>query len=402
MSKFHASVRELLEDVHSFLTSTIQNEVLCTASLTHKERLLSRLKCLQNEYPELHLQFNETEESKSDSKRCSTASPLPYVDMNGGSPYKMPFFPTNVDQENYDICSPKDKYDSSENQSVTGSEDYASEDAKLLPEIPASDLYVCEKAGYLDKKKREVYVLLDLQIIVIFVLCYSIKGWLNPFQRRWCAIKDNVLYYYEKTTDRKQKGCIILTGYEARSLPDDSKEGKKYNFCFELVCPGKRTYQFSAPSEKDLHQWISAVERNSKILNQGKSGNKESFSYPCSVQSVNHDNIPSVPEDIYETVDEENTILDNDSENINNQKELNESPLLEDQTSQDHIFNYSDLYVGLWDCSGADDTELSFYRGDLIHVVSKEYDSFAWWIGELQGKIGFVPKSYLMEAYECY
>lgn len=28
--------------------------------------------------------------------------------------------------------------------------------ARLIPEIPASDLYSCEKAGYLDKKKRGI------------------------------------------------------------------------------------------------------------------------------------------------------------------------------------------------------------------------------------------------------
>lgn len=71
----------------------------------------------------------------------------------------------------------------------------------------------------------------------------SIKGWLNPYQRRWCAVKDGVLYYYEKFTDRKQKGSIILAGYEARPLLEDNSETKKYNNNFELVCPGKRTYQ---------------------------------------------------------------------------------------------------------------------------------------------------------------
>ncbi|GFR07937.1 src kinase-associated phosphoprotein 2 [Trichonephila clavata] len=385
MSKYHDSVRELMEDVYSFLSCTIQNEVLSSNSLTHKEKLLSRLKNFQSEYPELHLHFSDMEEPKLDSKRCSTASPLPYVDMNGGSPYKMPCSPASVDQENYDFCAPKDRCDSLENQSVTGSEDYASEDGKFLPDIPASDLYSCDKAGYLDKKKRD-----------------SIKGWLNPFQKRWCAVKENVLYYYEKTTDRKQKGSIILTGYEARSLLDDSKEGKKYNHCFELVCPGKRTYQFSAPSEKDLQQWIIAVEKNSKILTQAKSVNKELQISPNSTNNIEHDFTPSVAEDIYETVDEDtiNSDVNNkEPENIN-QKEANESTVLEDLSDQDQFFNYSDWYVGLWDCSGSDDTELSFYRGDLIHIISKEYDHFAWWLGELQGKIGFVPKSYLMEAYE--
>ncbi|KAG8191515.1 hypothetical protein JTE90_019579 [Oedothorax gibbosus] len=381
MSKFHASIRDLLEDVHAFLTKSIQNEILTSSSLTHKERLLSRLKCLQNDYPQLLLQFNETE-VKTDSKRCSASSPLPYVDMNGGSPYKIPFFAPNADKENYDLCGPTERCDSLENQSTTGSEEYGSDDAKFIPDVAASDLFSCEKCGYLDKKKRE-----------------TIKGWLNPFQRRWCAIKNGVLYYFEKTTDRKQKGSIILAGYEARTLPDDSKEGKKYNNCFELVCPGKRTYQFSAASDNDLQQWISAVEKYSRISNSGgRLSIRDSQSLSSSPQTTQPTLDPHSSEDIYETVDEDmiNDPLSTNDKAVENKPE---STIIADSNNQD-IFNYSDWYVGLWDCTANDYSELSFHRGDLIHVVSKDFDTFSWWVGELNGKVGFVPKTYLMEAYE--
>lgn len=109
-------------------------------------------------------------------------------------------------------------------------------------------------------------------------------------------------------------------------------------------------------------------------------------------------------EDIYETVLEEEVnvkSIDNKTEEevLDNEEEYSDVDTILEQTP---VFNYSDWYVCLWDCNGDDDTELSFVRGDLIRIVSKEYDSYAWWVGEMEGKVGFVPKSYLMEAYETY
>lgn len=108
-------------------------------------------------------------------------------------------------------------------------------------------------------------------------------------------------------------------------------------------------------------------------------------------------------EDIYETVLEEDSKLENLNDKVEESALDNEEYSdVDTSLTTNEMFNYSEWYVGLWDCSSADDTELSFFRGDLIRIISKEYDSYAWWIGELQGKVGFVPKSYLMEAYETY
>ncbi|XP_035658075.1 src kinase-associated phosphoprotein 2-B-like isoform X1 [Branchiostoma floridae] len=58
------------------------------------------------------------------------------------------------------------------------------------------------------------------------------------------------------------------------------------------------------------------------------------------------------------------------------------------------------MYMALWDCSANTVQDLTFKRGDLIQVVSREYESFSWWVGFLDGKVGLVPKDYLMQAYE--
>lgn len=62
--------------------------------------------------------------------------------------------------------------------------------------------------------------------------------------------------------------------------------------------------------------------------------------------------------------------------------------------------DFEHIYFGKWDCSADASTELSFKQGDLIHILSQDYDTENWWVGELEGKIGLVPKEYLSPAYE--
>lgn len=69
-------------------------------------------------------------------------------------------------------------------------------------------------------------------------------------------------------------------------------------------------------------------------------------------------------------------------------------------TSGDKSTDYANFYQGLWDCTGALSDELSFKRGDVIYILSKEYNRYGWWVGEMKGAIGLVPKAYLMEMYD--
>lgn len=89
----------------------------------------------------------------------------------------------------------------------------------------------------------------------------------------------------------------------------------------------------------------------------------------------------------------------NDVSNIHSNRSSREDS---SNNNTSHIFDYQNMYVGLWDCKADDESELDFHYGDVIRILSKEHDPYAWWIGELNGKIGFVPKAYLMEAYSTY
>ncbi|KAB0375698.1 hypothetical protein FD755_012341 [Muntiacus reevesi] len=66
----------------------------------------------------------------------------------------------------------------------------------------------------------------------------------------------------------------------------------------------------------------------------------------------------------------------------------------------DKSTDYANFYQGLWDCTGALSDELSFKRGDVIYILSKEYNRYGWWVGEMKGAIGLVPKAYIMEMYD--
>ena len=61
--------------------------------------------------------------------------------------------------------------------------------------------------------------------------------------------------------------------------------------------------------------------------------------------------------------------------------------------------DFENRYLGKWDCKGDNPSELTFKRGDIIYILSREFDEKSWWVGELNGKFGLVPKSFLTPAY---
>ena len=62
--------------------------------------------------------------------------------------------------------------------------------------------------------------------------------------------------------------------------------------------------------------------------------------------------------------------------------------------------DFENRYFGKWDCTGSKDNELTFKQGDVIYILSREFEAKSWWVGELKGKFGLVPKTYLTPAFE--
>ncbi|KAM9572731.1 src kinase-associated phosphoprotein 2 isoform 3-T3 [Guaruba guarouba] len=226
-------------------------------------------------------------------------------------------------------------------------EDEAPSDGHQFPLIAAQDLQFVLKAGYLEKRRKD----------------HSFLGF--EWQKRWCAISKTVFYYYGSDKDKQQKGEFALEGYTIRMNNSLRKDAKK-DCCFEISAPDKRIYQFTAATPQEAEEWVQQV----KFVIQDSESNTIPEEQEEDYDDVCHVSSESIDDSIYEEVkDNKNT-------------------------------DYANFYQGLWDCTGDVPDELTFKRGDVIYILSKEYNRFGWWVGEMKGTIGLVPKAYIMEMYD--
>ncbi|XP_027752136.1 src kinase-associated phosphoprotein 2 isoform X2 [Empidonax traillii] len=223
-------------------------------------------------------------------------------------------------------------------------EDEAPSDGNQFPPVAAQDLQFVLKAGYLEKRRKD----------------HSFLGF--EWQKRWCAISKTVFYYYGSDKDKQQKGEFALEGYTIRMNNSLRKDAKKH-CCFEISAPDKRIYQFTAATPKEAEEWVQQIQF-----------------------VIQDTRFSTIPEEEYDDVGQENSELTDDS-------------IYEELKDSENI-DYANFYLGLWDCTGDVPDELTFKRGDVIYILSKEYDEYGWWVGEMKGTVGLVPKAYIMEMYD--
>ncbi|KFQ34308.1 Src kinase-associated phosphoprotein 2, partial [Merops nubicus] len=243
-----------------------------------------------------------------------------------------------------------------------------------FPPVAAQDLNFVLKSGYLEKRRKD----------------HSFFGF--EWQKRWCVISKTVFYYYGSDKDKQQKGEFALEGYAIRMNNSLRRDAKK-DCCFEIFAPDKRIYQFTAATPKEAEEWVQQVKF---VIQDMESNNipeeEEEEEYDdvgqVSSESIGGDSIYEEVKGIVEifyfvtcdcfVLSTYNAVFFAESENT----------------------DYANFYQGLWDCTGDEPDELTFERGDVIYILSKEYDSFGWWVGEMKGTIGLVPKAYIMEMYD--
>ncbi|XP_012925733.1 src kinase-associated phosphoprotein 2 [Heterocephalus glaber] len=180
------------------------------------------------------------------------------------------------------------------------------------------------------------------------------------------------------------------------------KDGKK-DCCFEICAPDKRVYQFTAASPKDAEEWVQQLkfvlqDMESDIIPEDDDGRGDVYDdvdHPLPISSPLASTQP-IDEEIYEELPEE------EEDNVSVKMEEQRKTSLDNvhHPSGDKSTDYANFYQGLWDCTGALSDELSFKRGDVIYILSKEYNRYGWWVGEMKGAIGLVPKAYIMEMYD--
>ncbi|XP_068671911.1 uncharacterized protein [Montipora foliosa] len=130
----------------------------------------------------------------------------------------------------------------------------------------------------------------------------------SKYQKRYCVLRNHVLYYFKDKKSPKQQGSILLPGYEAKTA---NKKGQE----FTLTHPdGHRSYQFETSSKEETEKWIEAVrqaaneplsERNvaelDKLRNKQPSGDEDTCSF-CNFDVAQNKN--SIVEEKDDTVDD--------------------------------------------------------------------------------------------------
>ncbi|BES95183.1 unnamed protein product [Nesidiocoris tenuis] len=88
------------------------------------------------------------------------------------------------------------------------------------------------------------------------------EGWLvkrgeinKAFQKRWFVLKGNLLFYFEKKTDKEPTGFIVLEGCTIELAEDEGQFGFKIVFHGQ----GNRTYVLEAESQDSMEQWMKAL-----------------------------------------------------------------------------------------------------------------------------------------------
>lgn len=97
--------------------------------------------------------------------------------------------------------------------------------------------------------------------------------WLNK-QHCWVSLVDSHLLVYNSDRDGRPYLVLPLRGYKIRPAPgaitrNNSRRNNEQS-SFEIYCPGERTYQFATKNERDMRNWIDAVQDSCNLQSNEK------------------------------------------------------------------------------------------------------------------------------------
>ncbi|XP_038241515.1 src kinase-associated phosphoprotein 1 [Dermochelys coriacea] len=354
-------IQRLLEDTEGYLADGLQNENLSARARDQREAILVGFQQVKARY---HLEFLPRGGDQADAYFGQDS----FDDNQSWS-----FVPSNVSDASL-------------------ASDYQDDGSEDSIQKPAQDLGTVLKQGYLEKRSRD----------------HGFFG--SEWQKRWCVLNKRTFLYYANEKSKQPKGTFPIEYYSAQ-LAFHLRKDSRRECCFKLMSPGKRSYEFTASSPAEAKDWVDQIQfllkdMSSLTIPYDEDEEEEEayddidgFGSP-NAQSRNTLNLKEEEvavasgeeeEDIYEVLPDE---------------EL-DPPVLEDREDIGskgktglHTRDYANYYQGMWDCSSNQPDELSFQRGDIIYILSKEYNMYGWWIGELNSEVGIVPKEYLTAAYE--
>ncbi|NXS26667.1 SKAP1 protein, partial [Pomatostomus ruficeps] len=80
----------------------------------------------------------------------------------------------------------------------------------------------------------------------------------SEWHKRWCVLTERSFSYYAGEKSKQPKGSFPIERCSARLAAGIRKDSRK-NCCFELLCPGKRSYEFTAPSAAEAEDWVEQI-----------------------------------------------------------------------------------------------------------------------------------------------
>uniref|UniRef100_A0A3P8S2W5 Src kinase-associated phosphoprotein 1 n=1 Tax=Amphiprion percula TaxID=161767 RepID=A0A3P8S2W5_AMPPE len=341
-------IRRLLDDCELFVLDILQDENLSESAEETRQVLLNNFRVVHARNPqEFPLRPEFRDEDGSDDNRSSSLG----------------------------RSAPSD--DASDYQD-DGVPEYFGD----IPPVAAQDLSNILKQGYLEKKRK--------------VSAISRKCPMN-FLHQITSYRVSLL------TDKQQKGSFYINEYNVELVTNLRKDSKK-NACFEFTAPGRRAFQFTASSPQEAREWVNQIKfvltdlSSSFIPFDDEEEEEEEETYddievaagsaaPRPAQASQSRGGGQETGEVEEEEDDEDIYEELPDESGDNDKKPASST------------DYANYYQGLWDCQGDEPDELDFQRGDLIYIISKEYNIHGWWVGELNGTVGIVPKDFLHPAY---
>nr|XP_055243696.1 src kinase-associated phosphoprotein 1 isoform X2 [Gorilla gorilla gorilla] len=245
------------------------------------------------------------------------------------------------------------------------------------------------KQGYLEKKSKD----------------HSFFG--SEWQKRWCVVSRGLFYYYANEKSKQPKGTFLIKGYSVRMAPYLRRDSKKES-CFELTSQDRRSYEFTATSPAEARDWVDQISfllKDLSSLTIPYEEDEEEEEKEETYDDIDGFDSPSCgsqcrPTILPGSVGIKEPTEEKEEEDIYEVLPDGEHDLEEDESGTRRKGDYASYYQGLWDCHGDQPDELSFQRGDLIRILSKEYNMYGWWVGELNSLVGIVPKEYLTTAFE--
>ncbi|XP_017654910.1 src kinase-associated phosphoprotein 1 isoform X2 [Nannospalax galili] len=348
-------IRWLLEDIEDFLAEGLRNENLSPGARDQRDHILRGFQQIKSRYCWDFPPHGDLGQDSSDDNLSGTHGPPLTSDASFWSDYQ--------DEGVEDI--------------IRG----------------AQELENIIKQGYLEKKSKD----------------HSFFG--SEWQKRWCVVSRGLFYYYANEKSKQPKGTFLIKGYSVRMAPHLRKDSKKES-CFELTSQDKRSYEFTAPSPAEARDWVDQISFLLKDLS--------SLTIPCEEEEEEEEQEEEKEEEeMYDDIDGFDSPKSGSqcrpmvlpgglamTEPAEKEEDIyevlpdEEHDLEEDAHGTQRGVDYANYYQGLWDCHGDQPDELSFQRGDLIRILSKEFNMYGWWVGELNSLVGIVPKEYLTTAFE--